>query len=121
MTKMRRIVWIRAGRMPIEVTVASPLTLRHLQCFVDGLIERVPHWACHGSGADIFRCNVYCNEEGRLLNATYNKAATNMWRKRLNALGEPYDTERASLYGDVLIVEELPGDDDEDDDEDEDE
>jgi hypothetical protein len=84
-------------------TMIQP-ALQELQDIVDGYIEAVPHWDSH-MGAP---CVVYCNEEGKLRGLPLNKRATALWWEYLG--GGVYND---VLCGDIVIVVDLPDQDDE--------
>jgi hypothetical protein len=75
-------------------------SLRQLQAYVGGNIQRVPLWTKHdGRG-----CTVYADEEGRMFNKPFNKRATLMWMEAMVNI----PAQATPLVGDVVIVQTKP-------------
>lgn len=76
------------------------LSLRDKQQVVGGLIQWVPDFAVYEGASAV----VYVDEEGLLKGKRINRKATEAWRTVLDASGQPYDEDMATLVGDVLIL-----------------
>jgi len=72
---------------------------------VNGPIETIPYFTRF---AGLTRGIAYANEEGMLKGLSYNRNASKAWFDDLTAIGQPFDSRRVHLLGDVIFFAKEP-------------